>query len=177
MNTAQNLYSPYSTSPIPDLYEVPERIESEQNSDSSTRLIVNKENITEAIQATTKHIPKINVALPFSKPLPGKFQLLQLWEGRITQINNEDFSAIIVDKTHPEFNDELVTIDIEEITPAELSLLQIGAVFYWSIGYADYPGRGRSRESKIRFRRLPGWTKKELNRAIESGKKLAAYFD
>ncbi len=112
---------------------------------------------------------------PF-EPIKGGFKLLQLWEGRIVEVRNAEFDAIIVDKTNPDFIDELVILDIEEISPDDLPLLRIGSVFYWSIGYLDYPGRGRTRESKIRFRRLRGWSEKEINESKRVGKRFAEFF-
>ena len=102
--------------------------------------------------------------------------LLQLWEGRIVDVRDDAFDALITDKTDPNIADELVTLDILELSTDDLYLLEKGAIFYWSVGYLDYPGRGRVRESKIRFRRLKGWSKKEIDHAKKVGKQLAEFF-
>jgi len=65
-----------------------------------------------------------------------------------------------------------VVIDSEDITPDDASLIKPGAVFYWSVGFFDYPGRGRSRESRIRFRRLKGPSKADIARSKKIGKSL-----
>jgi hypothetical protein len=116
--------------------------------------------------------------LPSVKPLRGNFKLLQMWEGRIVSIDEgkHEFTAIVKDKTNQAMPEEKLTMSIEEVPPTDLSLLSSGAVFYWSIGYADYPGRPRTRESRIRFRRLPKWHQSELSKAIDRGKKLAEFF-
>lgn len=123
------------------------------------------------------HIPMHVIASP-PKEIKSVFRLLQMWEGRVLYVdnNNQEFSAIITDKTNPAMADEKVSLSIEEISPNDLSLLKEGAVFYWSIGYADYPGRPRTRESRIRFRRLPKWSFQELNQARETGANLAKFF-
>ena len=121
-------------------------------------------------------IPPVAIAPPYIVPLKGVFKLLNLWEGRITEVRDSEFDAIITDKTNPDFADELVTIDKSEITPDDFSMIKQGAVFYWSVGYSDYPGRGRARESKIRFRRLMGWTEAEINHAKKIGKEFAEFF-
>ena len=123
------------------------------------------------------HIPKHVVAIPL-KDIKGNFRLLQRWEGRVLTIDDDskEFSAVIVDKTNIEMADEKVTLSIEEIPPNDLSLLKSGAVFYWSIGYAEYPGRPRVRESRVRFRRLPKWSKREVSNAKTKGANLAALF-
>lgn len=122
-------------------------------------------------------IPK-QAVLRVSKPLKGNFKLLQMWEGRVASIDNDhyEFTAIIQDKTNSSMPDEELTLSIEEIPPSDLSLLSSGAVFYWSIGYADYPGRPRSRESRVRFRRLQKWQPSDLSIAEDRGKKLADFF-
>lgn len=132
---------------------------------------------TEYQQNASKQIPKHAIVSPL-KNIKGDFRLLQMWEGRILDVNGDkqEFSAIISDKTNTELADEQVTLSIEEIPPNDLPLLNEGAVFYWSIGYADYPGRPRTRESRIRFRRLPKWSRRELNKARKTGASLAEFF-
>lgn len=115
---------------------------------------------------------------PPTSYLKGNFKLLQSWEGRVLKTDsvNREFTAIVTDKTNPSANDEQITLSIDEIPPDDLSLLVPGATFYWSIGYADYPGRPRSRESRIRLRRLPRWTQTELTKMDDHGKQLADFF-
>ncbi len=132
---------------------------------------------TEDIPGTTLQIPKHAIATPL-KRIKGDFRLLQMWEGRVISIDidNNEFTAVISDKTNPDLPDEQVTLSIEDVPKNDLQLLNKGAVFYWSIGYADYPGRPRTRESRIRFRRLPKWTHRELVKAREKGAELAKIF-
>jgi len=172
MNTAPQLSDPTNTESvvafsIPETFEISKKINSKANIDET-------DGNTEFEYEDSIQAPQL--APQYLKPLKGKFQLLQLWEGRITEIADNTFSAIISDKTNPDLPDELVSLDIEEVTPCDLPLLELGSVFYWSIRYADFPGHGRSKESKIRFRRLPVWTQKEINRAITTGAELASFF-
>ena len=171
MNTAAGLaYKGESFDDGPE-YLIPERIPIENREGS------------QAVQSDLDNPPLTELALDdiivaprYLSPLKGKFNLLQLWEGRVIDIRNDEFDAIISDKTNSDFPDELVTIDAVEITPDDLPLLKKGAVFYWSVGYLDYPGRGRARESKIRFRRLKGWTEKEIEHARRIGNQFAQFF-
>jgi len=141
------------------------------------QILVENQKDSESIQTLAiGDLPKLAVAPPYLSPLKGKFKLLQLWEGRVVDIRNQEFDAIITDKTNTDFPDELVTIDKNEIAPDDLPLLRLGTVFYWSVGYLDYPGRGRVRESKMRFRRLKGWTQKEVEQARRVGKEFAKFF-
>ncbi len=132
---------------------------------------------TEDNPGTSLQVPKHAIATPL-KRIKGNFRLLQMWEGRVLSIDTEknEFSAVISDKTNTVFPDEQLTLSVEEVSRNDLQLLQEGAVFYWSIGYADYPGRPRTRESRIRFRRLPKWTHRELKKAREKGAELAEIF-
>ena len=129
---------------------------------------------------TNDHIHKTPEHLlpPPTSYLKGNFKLLQSWEGRVLNVDsvNHEFTAIVTDKTDPSADDEEITLSIDEIPPDDLPLLVPGATFYWSIGYADYPGRPRSRESRIRLRRLPKWTQTELTRMEDRGERFADFF-
>lgn len=118
--------------------------------------------------------PRRAVIKPVS-PSKGHFRLLQLWEGRIIEVRGKEFTSIISDRTNPDFPDEEVTLDLEEVPIDDLPLIKPGAVFYWSVGYADHPGRPRVRESRIRLRRLPKWTQAELDRAKEKAEQLSTF--
>jgi hypothetical protein len=89
-------------------------------------------------------------------------RLLQLWEGHVTSVAVNEFSAVIRDKTDPTNPDEEVSIALEELGADDLELVRPGAVFYWSVRYEQEIGLARRRVSRIRFRRLPGWSHAEL---------------
>lgn len=116
-----------------------------------------------------------------SKPLPTTFVvtvtdniLLQLWEGTVLGLENDEFTAVLRDKTDEDRPDEEVVLGTDEIDPEDLKLLRLGAVFYWSVRYEQGPGLPRRRVSRIRFRRIPGWTASELNKARLIGKDIKA---
>lgn len=176
MNTTFQIYN-YENSfgENPD-YLIPTRIPSLTHDGSGAYRSSPENSISTGPADESAEIPKITLASPYQTTLKGKFKLLQLWEGRVVEVRDSEFDAIITNKTNPEFSDELVTLDIDEVTPDDFSLVKKGSIFYWSIGYLDYPGRGRARESKIRFRRLKGWTKKEIDYAKRVGKQFAEFF-
>lgn len=117
-----------------------------------------------------------NILPPKSSKNLDSFKLLQLWEGYVSDINGDEFTATVCDRTNPDYPNEEVVFSIEEVTPDDRELLQKGAVFYWSIGYADSIGKPRSRESRIRFRRIPGWTQREIDSSRNKAKELAQLF-
>jgi len=155
---------------LPD-YPIPDRLAIPTIGNSTT------EENDSGLTASDKKTPDVPIKLAsFLDPLKGSFKMLQQWEGRVVGIGGSEFTAIITDKTNPDVEGQLVTVDTEDITPNEVSLIEPGAVFYWSIGFFDYPGRGRSRESRIRFRRLMGPSKAEIARSEKIGKKFAKFF-
>ena len=172
MNTAPIYYNPDESNCNTPNYSIPSHVPFEPTEGSQSNRY--KEDTTKDKNSSPDLIP---IALdPPLSPLKGKYTLLQMWEGSVVEVGDSEFDAIIIDKTNRELANEFVTIDKFEITPDDLPLLENGSVFYWSIGYSDYPGRGRIRESKIRFRRLKGWTKKEIDHSKNIGKQFAEFF-
>lgn len=103
------------------------------------------------------------------------FVAVQKWEGWVVDFDDETFTVQLSDRTNPENPPEQMTLSIEEITEADLPLLDKGAIFYWHIGYEEEFGRGRSRVSRIRFRRLK-WTAQELKKAEKEANDLYSFF-
>jgi len=131
---------------------------------------------TRAVTAPSEvSAPKRVIEAPLSN-MGGAFRLLQLWQGFITSVAEGEFVATISDQTNPDFPEEEVTISLEEVDSDDRPLVRPGAVFYWSIGYADRPGRPRVRESRIRMRRLQPWTRAAIGRARQEGARLASIF-
>jgi hypothetical protein len=92
---------------------------------------------------------------------------LQKWEGAVLEVGEATFVARLVDLTGDRPEEE-IELEKAELSDFDLDLLEPGAVFYWSVGYRRQLPRGaRSRESVIRFRRLPAWSRAELEAARE----------
>ena len=91
------------------------------------------------------------------------FNALVKWEGHVVSIGDDSFLARLTPLLGPGRVHQ-AEILLEEIAPEDRFLVQPGAVFYWSIGYLEQPS-GRTRQSVIRFRRLPAWTPTELQAA------------
>ncbi|MBE7157215.1 MAG: hypothetical protein INR62_02045 [Rhodospirillales bacterium] len=83
------------------------------------------------------------------------FKPLQQWEGVVLEVTPDSFIARLTDGRDSKVVEE-AEIDLQEVSPEDLELIQEGAVFYWKIQYQDRPSRQRI--SDIRFRRLPDWT-------------------
>lgn len=118
--------------------------------------------------------------VPRLRPAPavktGQFRALQEWEGTVIDRREDAIRVRLVDKTRRQEPEEEAEIPLEELSPADLPLVQAGAVFYWSVGYRDSPAGQRTRQSSITFRRLPRWTKRELDDLKEEARRRAARF-
>jgi hypothetical protein len=91
------------------------------------------------------------------------FVAIQEWEGYVISIEKETFTAQLVDKTRLADRPEEVTeFPLADIRNDDKPLLMPGAIFRWSVGYQNREGT-KERVSRIIFRRLPAWTKKELD--------------
>lgn len=98
------------------------------------------------------------------------------WEGTVVRIGAESFIATLRSLRNPNDSEKEAEIPIDEVTPDDLELLQPGAVFYWTIGYDISPSGTRRRTSQIKFRRLPAWTKKDIDRARSQASELFEIF-
>lgn len=98
-----------------------------------------------------------------------RFISLQKWEGYVTEIDVREntFTAKLIDLLDNR-NVEIAEFYLEEVEEEDRKMIELGAVFYWNIGYYEAPD-GRHRTSLIRFRRMPGWREQD----IQSAKKIA----
>jgi hypothetical protein len=112
-----------------------------------------------------------------SLPTPERMQILQKWQGTVWSIDEvlNEFTAQIVDKTNPDNPIELVTISNDELSNQSLSLLNVGAIFYWSIGY-ELKGATKKKTSVIHFSRLKNFSSRHITEAKEYGQELEELF-
>lgn len=103
------------------------------------------------------------------------FNSLLKREGTVISIMENYFTAKLVDLTHDAV-DELADFPFDEISDDDRNLVKEGAVFYWNIGYKLQPTGQKERSSIIRFRRLPAWTRKEIETAEKNADKLTSIF-
>ena len=106
---------------------------------------------------------------PITEPLEDNFVSLQKWEGTVIEVMKDSFIARLQDLTQ-EGPDEEAEFSIEEVSEDDKHLVEPGAIFYWNIGYHDSRSGQRRRSSIIRFRRLPAWTKEDIETAKREAK-------
>jgi hypothetical protein len=92
------------------------------------------------------------------------FRVIARWEGVVLSVDSETFVVRLTDDSgrQPEVQAE---IHLDEVAEADRDLLRANGLFYWTIGFRETKTGDRIRESRIRFRRLPGWRPEELAEA------------
>ena len=100
------------------------------------------------------------------------FKSVHKWEGVVTTFSEdgEDFTATLTDLKNGG-NKEEVTLPVEEVSEQDRPLLQLGALFYWNIGYEKVNGQIK-KASIIRFKRLPKWNNKDWDSILDKASEL-----
>jgi len=109
-------------------------------------------------------LPRVNV------------QVLQRWEGIVTETDTDSFWAELKVPSEPDYPLELVELPTAEIHPDDQPLIRSGACFYWSIGIKTSDRGVITRVSEIRFQRLPVWTRRSIAAAKKEAEKAFGSF-
>lgn len=113
--------------------------------------------------------PKIN------KP-KHKSVVLQDWEGVVETVGDESFTARLRDLTINERDpSEIAEFPVEDVSDDDRELLDVGAVFYVTVGRLIRSNGRQERFGRIVFRRLPGWTSSTLRRAEKRAERFSHY--
>lgn len=114
-----------------------------------------------------KEAPSTTPQSPASRSL----QPLQEWEGYVTEVKKDSFIARLIDVTKGASTEgEVAEFSLSEIREDHLSLIVEGAVFRWVIGYLRSVSGEKQRISDLVFRRLPAWTKRDIDAAKTKAK-------
>lgn len=107
-----------------------------------------------------------------------RFLSLQEWEGVVTSISHDSFSAELTDVDQGKLvAEEIADFLLEDLSDEDRSVIRVGSVFRWNIGYSVSPSGQKRRLSQIVFRRLPQWTQRELDEANEKARLIASRFE
>lgn len=96
---------------------------------------------------------------------PETFRVLQSWECVVKAFDIQRIVAVTKDLINRDNPDEEIEVDLETIPEADHDLIQLGAVFYWHVGYLKDAKGTVMRGSVFRFRRLPAWSRKDIENA------------
>lgn len=100
---------------------------------------------------------------------------LQEWEGYVTEIREDTFVARLIDVSASQnVEEEVADFLISDLSHDDLFLLKEGAVFRWVIGYQRRRSGQKIRASQIVFRRLPAWSKRDLQRSQAHARELSS---
>ena len=103
------------------------------------------------------------------------FQVLQQWDGTVTEIADSEFTAELRDLTDPSNYREEATFDIAGVSAADQPLLVLGAVFRWRIGCRVLAGETVT-VSQLRFIRSPAWRRSDVEDIRRRARRLQARF-
>lgn len=97
---------------------------------------------------------------------------LQEWEGWVTEIGDEQFTARLLDVTASSYSSggegmEEALIPFSEISDDDRQKMREGSIFRWVIGYERSASGTKRRVSQIVFRDLPVVTEEKLTRGQE----------
>ena len=91
----------------------------------------------------------------------------QRWTGVVESIEKDKVTVRLKDIDNKNAPEEIAILLTEDISDDEREFLAVGASFIWTIGRQE----GESQLfSKIAFRRLPVWTKEDIEEAEQWGK-------
>jgi hypothetical protein len=126
----------------------------------------------EKIDPVLDSIRKFRAGEPRDRVAPrSSFEPLQEWEGYVISMEGGEFIARLLDVTAEATSEtEQAKFSLDDVSDDDRSLVQIGAIFRWSVGYEKNVSGTRCKKSALVFRRLPIWTKKE----IEDSRKKAS---
>ena len=105
-----------------------------------------------------------------------RFLVRQDWEGVVETIGSETFTARLRDRTNDEsIAGEIAELPIADVDDDDRELLQIGGVFYLTVGRLLRANGRHERVGRMVFRRLPAWTKSTFDRAKLRAERLARF--
>lgn len=107
----------------------------------------------------------------------GSSQILSKWIGIVTQINDDVFMGKLRNLAINEGFINEAEFTVSELQEDDKELLEIGAVFYWYIGYMTTYGGTRTKISLLKFQRLPQWQKSQINKIKEEAKLMGEKFN
>jgi len=103
----------------------------------------------------------------------------QRWEGVVTEVNENTFTAILTDLSDPQNPDEEAIFgwdELADLPEEDLLLVKPGASFYWVVGSQKSPAGNVSNVSYYQFRRSPKWSSNALKRADAEADRFAELF-
>lgn len=110
--------------------------------------------------------PRVGVIPRAPRGSKDRFEVRQVFEGTVLSINEDagEFVAELRDITdsRSEYEEE-ATFPIDDVVESDRPLFSPGATFRWVIGYLHRAGGNFTRANDIRFIRIPGWSRSQVD--------------
>lgn len=97
---------------------------------------------------------------------PAQFRAAGRWVGHVMQVMDHTFVARLVDQMAPS-PPEVAEFDLEDVPPAERTLVVEGARVYWAVGHRIRSDGTYERALPLHVRRAPLLTQAQLDEADE----------
>ena len=102
--------------------------------------------------------------------------MLQLWEGTVVRLAEDGTLQVNLRDKSNKLPPHYAEFDVANVDVQDRPLIKPGAVFYWTM-YRTMTIHGTVETTqKIRFRRLPAWTRAQVRKIRESAAALASTF-
>lgn len=123
--------------------------------------------LVEALQKAEADEPRDRVSPRAS------FEPLNEWEGYVVSTSDSEFVANLLDLTAgSESETDMAVFSLDDVSDDDKTLVQVGAIFRWSLGYERKLSGSRRKVSSIVFRRLPIWTAREIAESMEKAQAI-----
>ncbi|OXB07363.1 hypothetical protein B0A81_11470 [Flavobacterium plurextorum] len=153
-----------------DVESVNQQINAEPNNTQTEKKTVN------IIKTEVNRLKKMNIEVPYTH-VNNRFNI---FKRKVYTKNNKTWKGVIVDINYPIFKAKLYDLDNHcgtyeiasfniktDITEQDHELIDLGAIFYWSIGNI-IQNKTQTKRSEIRMRRLADITVKEFDELHDS---------
>ena len=101
-----------------------------------------------------------------SKQVGEYFRPIKNWEGVVESVAENTFVASMREVDNADDRgDEQFEIDHDDVDPGDRELVVPGGIFYFTVGYTIQRGGTRIKGTQIVFRRMPRWSKRDIQRA------------
>ena len=152
--------------PLPNLDQLKMLMESEDITSDKTWQDTDAQDSQHKELPNPKDVPRV-VRVPHRAPPSTRYIRLQEWEGVVTRADGDAFEATLYDKTDTSNPPEQAEFTRDDLAwDEDMQLVAPGAIFDMSVGYEikmiGYRPGQRQKVCRLRFRRLPGWTKRDI---------------
>lgn len=98
-------------------------------------------------------------------PISADTKPIQIWEGKVLNVEpGRKVMSVLLNAKIGDIARHTATIDLEWVSDQDRDLVIPGAVFYLTLYKRTKRGGSIENSQELRFRRLPSWTQKDLDR-------------